>query len=89
MNQETLIGLAASICTGISMLPQLVKMYREKKPADISWMMVAILITGLAGWIWYGIKKEDPLIIASNAFSLLVNINIVILNVVFRKRSAG
>ena len=85
MTTETWIGLAASIFTGISMLPQLIKIYKEKKPSDISWIMLLMLIAGLALWIWYGIKKDDYLIIISNSFALLVNLNVVILNIVFRK----
>lgn len=85
MTTETWIGLAASIFTGISMLPQLIKIYKDKKPSDISWIMLLMLIAGLALWIWYGIKKNDYLIIISNSFALLVNVNVVILNIVFRK----
>ncbi len=85
MTTETWIGLAASIFTGISMLPQLIKIYKDKKPSDISWIMLLMLIAGLALWIWYGIKKDDYLIIISNSFALLVNLNVVILNIVFRK----
>lgn len=85
MTTETWIGLAASIFTGISMLPQLIKIYKDKKPSDISWIMLFMLIAGLALWIWYGIKKSDYLIIISNSFALLVNVNVVILNIVFRK----
>ncbi len=58
MQSETWIGLGASICTGVSMLPQLIKIYKEKKAGDISYTMLGILITGLALWVWYGIVKK-------------------------------
>ncbi|RYD74264.1 MAG: hypothetical protein EOP53_18620 [Sphingobacteriales bacterium] len=85
MQSETWIGLGASVCTGISMLPQLIKIYKEKKTGDISLVMLAILVTGLALWVWYGLVKEDWIIIISNAISLLINLNIVILNIFYKK----
>jgi MtN3 and saliva related transmembrane protein len=74
MQAETWIGVGASICTGIAMLPQLVKIYKEKKPADISFLMIGILMAGLALWIWYGSKKSDWIIIISIQYrSLLIS----------------
>lgn len=86
MQTETWIGVGASICTGIAMLPQLVKIYKEKKPADISFLMMAILMAGLLLWIWYGIEKSDWIIIISNAASFIINCSIVVLNLLYRKR---
>jgi MtN3 and saliva related transmembrane protein len=71
------VGIGAGICTGVSLLPQLVKIIRDKKANDISYAMLFILVTGLAGWIWYGILKEDFPIIITNSFSLLVNVLII------------
>ncbi len=86
MQTETWIGVGASICTGIAMLPQLVKIYKEKKPADISFLMMAILMAGLLLWIWYGIEKSDWIIIISNAASFIINCSIVVLNLLYRER---
>ena len=80
MTFTTWIGLGASICTGISLLPQLLKIYKEKKAADISYPMLMILFVGLALWIWYGVEKNDWIIIVANAVSLLINSAIFILN---------
>jgi uncharacterized protein with PQ loop repeat len=43
------VGIGAGICTGISLLPQLLKIIKEKKADAISWGMLAILLAGLAG----------------------------------------
>jgi MtN3 and saliva related transmembrane protein len=80
MQFDTWIGLGASICTGISLLPQLIKICKEKKAADISYPMLLILLAGLGLWIWYGIEKEDWIIIISNAVSVLINIIILVIN---------
>ncbi|HRO70952.1 MAG TPA: SemiSWEET family transporter, partial [Chitinophagaceae bacterium] len=54
-----IVGIAAGICTGIAMLPQLIKIIREKKADDISFVMLLVLIAGLCGWVWYGLLRED------------------------------
>ena len=86
MQTVTIIGLGASICTGVSMLPQLIKTYREKKAGDISYLMIGILMTGLSLWVWYGFKKDDLILIIANSFSLLVNLNIVILAIIYPRK---
>ena len=85
-DKTQLIGIIAGICTGISLLPQLIKIIREKKADDISWVMLFILLVGLAGWVWYGILKEDYPIIITNSFSFLVNVAIIFFTVRFQKR---
>jgi len=85
-DKTQLIGIIAGICTGISLLPQLIKIIREKKADDISWVMLFILLAGLAGWVWYGILKEDYPIIITNSFSFLVNVAIIFFTMRFQKR---
>lgn len=85
-DQSQVIGIAAGICTGISLLPQLIKIIKEKKAEDISWFMLFILLAGLAGWVWYGVLKEDYPIIITNSFSFLVNIAIIFFTIRFRKK---
>lgn len=84
--QTQVIGIIAGICTGISLLPQLFKIIKEKKADDISYFMLFILLAGLAGWTWYGILKEDYPIIITNSFSFLVNVAIIFLTTKFRKK---
>ena len=82
-----LVGIGAGICTGISLLPQLLKIIKEKKADAISWGMLAILLAGLAGWIWYGLLQADLPIILTNCFSILINILIIIFSIRYRKKS--
>jgi len=77
MNYESYVGIAAGICTSVSLLPQLIKIIREKKADNISWFMLFILIAGLGLWVWYGTIKKDLPIIITNSFSLLVNLLII------------
>lgn len=86
MTTESIIGIVAGVLTGIASLPQLIKLIREKKGKDISPMMLIVLVSGLSLWAYYGILKEDWPIIITNAFSALVNLLILILRQVYRKR---
>ena len=85
MDTVTIVGVIASVGTGISSLPQLVKIIHEKKVEGFSFIMLAILCVGLSFWIIYGILKEDWILIASNGFSLLVNLAIAILGMKYKK----
>lgn len=73
MEYEQYIGIGAGVFTSVSLVPQLIKLLREKDAENISIVMLLILITGLAGWVWYGLLKKDIPIIVTNGFSFLVN----------------
>jgi len=74
MNIEQLVGIGAGAFTSISLLPQLVKILREKKAQDISLFYLFVLLTGLGLWIWYGFLKDDLPIIITNIISALLNL---------------
>jgi MtN3 and saliva related transmembrane protein len=85
LNITTVIGIVASIFTGISLLPQLLKLIKEKKPSDISMLMLVTLLTGLALWVWYGSRINNWIIIFANSISLILNLLIVIINFRYKK----
>ena len=87
MNWTQIIGLAAGICTACSLLPQVFKTIKEKKAEDVSMVMLFVLQAGLILWIIYGFDRKDVPIIATNIFSLLVNIIMVILGIKYKKKS--
>ena len=74
MNIEQIVGISAGAFTAISLLPQLVKIMKEKKAQDISLFYLFVLLTGLGLWIWYGFLKEDLPIIITNLVSALLNL---------------
>ncbi|MFI5129816.1 MAG: SemiSWEET transporter [Chitinophagales bacterium] len=87
MSDYTLyIGIGAGICTGISMLPQLIKIIRDKQANDISYFMLFILLAGISGWVWYGVLKKDYPIIITNSFSLIVNILVLAFSLRYKKQ---
>ena len=79
INYISLVGIIAGIFTAMSLLPQLIKMIREKDYDGIAGGMLLILLTGLALWITYGILRKDWPIIITNSFSFLVNLVMVVL----------
>lgn len=80
-------GVAASLFTSVALLPQLVKILREKNAEGISWLMLFSLFVGLGLWIVYGCMKSDLIISISNAFAWLVNATVMILTRKFTGRT--
>ena len=87
MSIETLVGIGASAFTATSLLPQLIKLIKEKKAQGVSVVMLVVLFTGLALWIWYGFLKSDWIIIISNSFALIINFIIGALTVRYKNNS--
>ncbi|AZI68247.1 hypothetical protein EIB71_11455 [Kaistella daneshvariae] len=81
---ENILGLVAGGITSVAMLPQLLKVLKEKNVEDLSLMMIIVLIVGLSLWVWYGVLKDELPIILSNAFAVLVNL--ALLTAYFRYR---
>ena len=86
MDKITLVGVAASILTAFSLLPQLIKIIKEKKADDVSLGMLLILLAGLSLWIIYGFMIEDKIIIFSNIFSVVINVFVLVLTIIFKNK---
>lgn len=83
---ETTIGIIAGMLTSISMIPQLIKVIKEKDVKNISWSMITVLLVGVSLWVIYGILKLQWPIIVSNAFSVLVNLTFLIYYFIYKKK---
>lgn len=84
---ENVLGIVAGVLTSVSMIPQLVKVIREKNVEDISLLMLLVLISGLSLWVWYGFKKDELPIILSNSFAVLVNMSLLVCYILYNKKS--
>lgn len=82
---ENILGLVAGGITSVAMLPQLLKIWKEKNVDDLSLPMILVLVTGLSLWVWYGFLKDELPIILSNSFAVLVNVALLISYFKFRK----
>ena len=68
------------------MLPQLIKVIKEKEAEDISILMLVVLMAGIAMWIVYGVFRDDWPIIITNSFSLLINITLTFFRIKYRSK---
>jgi len=82
----TVIGIIAGVCTSISLLPQLIKILKEKKAEDISWGMLITLLTGLTLWVVYGFLKNEYPIVFTNLFAVMVNLLIIVFTLRYKNR---
>lgn len=82
-----IIGIAAGSCTALSLIPQVVKIAKEKKAEDISVAYLLILLSGLCLWITYGVLRKDPPVIITNIVSLIVNIATIVLGIKYKNKS--
>jgi MtN3 and saliva related transmembrane protein len=73
MKMEQWVGLLASICTTVALVPQLIKILQARKAENLSLLWVFILLAGLISWIFYGYLKKDIIIIISNITSVVLN----------------
>jgi MtN3 and saliva related transmembrane protein len=78
-------GIIAGCLTALSALPQLIKIIKVKKAEDISLWTLIVLITGLGLWTMYGFLKDDIPILATNLFSLMINIMLVFLKLKYKQ----
>lgn len=86
-SHSEIIGLAAGICTSVSLLPQLIKLVKHKKAEDISLFYLIILFVGLALWMWYGFLRDDIPILVTNGFSLVLNGIVIVLGIRYKRAS--
>jgi MtN3 and saliva related transmembrane protein len=79
-----IIGIIAGIFTASSLLPQALKIIKEKKAEDVSIGMLLFLMTGVSLWIYYGYLRNDMPIIITNCFSLLLNFVTLFLRIKYK-----
>jgi MtN3 and saliva related transmembrane protein len=66
------IGSVAAVCTTISLVPQILRVWRRKSADDISLTMFLLFSFGVALWLVYGIGLRALPIIAANAVTLVL-----------------
>ena len=82
------LGITAGVLTSASALPQFIKLLKTKKAEDLSLFFLFLLASGLAMWVWYGITREDIPIIATNAFSFLLNCLMIFFGIRYKNNKA-
>lgn len=77
------IGLAAAVCTTISFVPQLIRVWRLRSAREISLIMFLVFSLGTFLWLLYGIFIHAVPIILANALSLVLSLAILALKLRF------
>lgn len=85
MNFIDILGFFAGICVTISVIPQILKIWKTKKVKDISLLTFSVLTFGVALWVLYGVLKNDLPIIITNSISLSLNILMVYFIIYYEK----
>lgn len=80
------IGSTAAICTTISFLPQLVRVWKRKSARDISLTMFLLFSFGVACWLVYGLGIGSGPIAAANAATLALALAILVLKLRYDRR---
>ncbi|MGO9777525.1 MAG: SemiSWEET transporter [Terracidiphilus sp.] len=73
------IGSLAAICTTISFLPQLLRVWRRKSARDISLAMFLLFSFGLFCWLVYGLGIGSVPIVVANVITLTLALAILVL----------
>jgi len=81
------IGPVAAVCTTISFLPQLMRVWQRKSARDISLMMFLLFSLGVACWLVYGIGIRSGPVIAANAITLVLALTILVLKLRYDRPS--
>lgn len=63
-------GVGAAFCSMGSFTPQLVKIWRERDAAAVSWRMFALTVLGFSLWIVYGVALRGWPLVLSNTVCL-------------------
>ena len=71
METTSIIGLLAAGCTTIAFLPQVIKSVKTRHTRDISLGWLVLLLCGIGLWVVYGLLRDDFVIIAANAATLV------------------
>jgi MtN3 and saliva related transmembrane protein len=84
MDTITALGLLAALFTTVSLLPQLVKVWKTKSTKDISKGMFVFFATGVFLWLIYGVLIGDIPIIIANALALVQALIILIFKIKYK-----
>jgi len=80
------LGLAAGVCTSAASIPQIVTTIQKQKAEQVSPLMFAVLLTGNALWVYYGLAKSDVPVFATNIVSVVLDIVMLVLRFKYKRK---
>ena len=80
MDIKNIVGIAGSIFSSVSFLPQVIKLWKTRSAKDLSMMTLLFLILNVSTWLTYGVLIHDLPIIITN----IIVLSMVLLMVYFK-----
>jgi len=71
----------AGTITTISMLPQVIKIWKSKSAKDISLGMFSIFSVGILLWIFYGFSINSLPVVIANVVTFILGCVIIVLKI--------
>lgn len=84
MGETQILGLIAGAFTTLSLLPQVIKIYKSSSAKDLSLKAFMLLWSGALLWAIYGIIEHDIPIAIANFLTLLLASTLLFLKFRFR-----
>ncbi|MDP3732040.1 MAG: SemiSWEET transporter [Candidatus Omnitrophota bacterium] len=84
MDQVTIIGMLAAICTTIAFIPQVYKIYKTKHARDLSLPMYVLFSVGVLLWLVYGIIINSLPVILANGITFISCVYILVMMVKYK-----
>ena len=83
------IGAGAALCSVVSFMPQLIKIWREKASGQVSGGMYALTVAAFGLWSVYGLRLGSWPLLAANLVSLVLATAILVLQLRYRGREGA
>lgn len=74
-----IIGTVAAICTTISLVPQLMRVWSRKSAKDVSLGMFLLFSAGVLLWFIYGVMIHSLPVEVANGISFIFSLTILVL----------
>jgi MtN3 and saliva related transmembrane protein len=79
-----MIGFAAGLLTTLAFVPQVLKVWRSRSVADLSFTMLLSFAVGVALWIVYGVMMAAPPVVLSNTVTLIFALLLIAFKIAYR-----
>ena len=83
----TILGIAASVLILSGWVPQIVKGYKTKKLDDVSKYLMSLVAIGAFLWMFYGIEKNDFIIIGVNVAAIGLTMTVLAMKFRYKKQT--
>ncbi len=72
-----MLGYLAGALTTVSLVPQVIQVYRTRSTQDVSLGMFLLFSLGVLAWLLYGLWIDSPPVIVANALTLVLALSVL------------